>query len=892
MSGSTWQSSVAAALVVALGFALPAFSQVTKVESHDGSVNMLVEVVDFDDEKIRVLSPVGEFTFGRDRVTCTGPGCPPPVQAAPDTSVTLTTTVGSVEITGELLDFTGDEYVVLTAAGEYRLKSDIVTCSGAACPEARPAAAEPAAEVAAQTAPQGQNSAQTSLKSHDGSVNMLVEVVDFDDEKIRVLSPVGEFTFGRDRVTCNGPGCPPPVQAAQNSAVTLTTTVGSVEITGELLDFTGDEYVVLTATGEYRLKSNIVTCAGVACPDTEQTTAQPAAEVAAVAEVDEQAPLQRQDPDKAPTVSLTTKVGAYEVTGKLVEFTGTEYVLLTPTGEYRLKTHRVNCAGDGCPDLTAAVASPATEAAAPAVESRPQPSPDTPVTLTTKVGAIEITGELLDFTGAEYVLLTPTGEYRLLAGTVTCAGAACPQDGTPGVSVAAASQDPAPGLPDFDPATAQVRLAGSDTVGLGLLPSLWKGYADWRGLRHELVQLSDTETVSRYIDGTGRVRETHYAEATDPNRPFAALIDRSAEFGMAARAPTSAEARALQSAGADDPMNPENNTVIAIESIAMIVHPDNPVNALTLDQIAGIYRGDVTNWAQVGGLNAPITPLSRNDASGTREVFQTAVSGGARFVEGRGTRYPEGGNNGMRQAVLETPGAIGYVSFDAAAGAKRLNLSSTCGLTSVASSFSVKTEEYPLVRRHYLFSRPDNLTREAQSFIDYVRSPQAEAAIAASDLVNFSVEVQPASVAQDRYEAVRRGRYSEAERRVARALVGDLRSWQRLSTTLRFATGSSRLGTKEIADVKRLIAYLGEQPAGTQVAIVGFADSVGDFQANLRLSSARAALVARTLEAEGARALTGIEFTTKAFGELAPAACNTSANGRRINRRVEVWIRR
>ncbi|MEM7524236.1 MAG: hypothetical protein AAF360_10850, partial [Pseudomonadota bacterium] len=143
-------------------------------------------------------------------------------------------------------------------------------------------------------------------------------------------------------------------------------------------------------------------------------------------------------------------------------------------------------------------------------------------------------------------------------------------------------------------------------------------------------------------------------------------------------------------------------------------------------------------------------------------------------VGGPPTVLEDGGGSGMRRAVLASTNSIGYVAFASADGVKRLNLSGSCGLTSAATPFSVKTEEYPLVRRRYLFSRFDNLTLQGKKFLDYMRSPASEGSVAASDLVNFAIKVEPDSVAEDRCEFVREARFRNAQRCLAGNLEEDL----------------------------------------------------------------------------------------------------------------------
>lgn len=113
---------------------------------------------------------------------------------------------------------------------------------------------------------------------------------------------------------------------------------------------------------------------------------------------------------------------------------------------------------------------------------------------------------------------------------------------------------------------------------------------------------------------------------------------------------------------------------------------------------------------------------------------------------------------------------------------------------------------------------------------------------------------------------------------------------ERLSTTIRFRAGSSRLDERGLSDMERLIDYLRDEPAGTTVTFVGFTDDVGAFEANRELSSDRAAQIADQVAEMANGELNGITFASAGFGEIAPSACNTTEHGRSINRRVEVWI--
>jgi phosphate transport system substrate-binding protein len=100
--------------------------------------------------------------------------------------------------------------------------------------------------------------------------------------------------------------------------------------------------------------------------------------------------------------------------------------------------------------------------------------------------------------------------------------------------------------------------------------------------------------------------------------------------------------------------------VIAIDGIAMIVHPANPVKNLTVEQVRNIYLGTVDNWEQLGGPNRRIVKISRDTNSGTYETFEKLVMKKEKISAD--TEYV-GSNGAVRQRVQSTPAAIGYVGL-------------------------------------------------------------------------------------------------------------------------------------------------------------------------------------------------------------------------------------
>ncbi len=100
--------------------------------------------------------------------------------------------------------------------------------------------------------------------------------------------------------------------------------------------------------------------------------------------------------------------------------------------------------------------------------------------------------------------------------------------------------------------------------------------------------------------------------------------------------------------------------VVAMDGIAVIVHPTNSVKALTVDQVRDIYMGKISNWKELGGADRKIVKISRDTNSGTYECFETMVMKSEKIAAD--AEYV-GSNGAIRQRVQSTPAAIGYVGL-------------------------------------------------------------------------------------------------------------------------------------------------------------------------------------------------------------------------------------
>ena len=492
------------------------------------------------------------------------------------------------------------------------------------------------------------------------------------------------------------------------------------------------------------------------------------------------------------------------------------------------------------------------------------------VTLKSSDGTVDIVGEFVAFEDNMYVIRTGLGDLRISAARVRCEGDECPNLAT---------------------SDADVRFAGSDTVGEGMMPLLLEGYGGYLDADVTVTATANEgEIVAEMVadQGYGDPLGSFLVSSSETGDAFTALSDGMTDIGMASRRITPDEARALRDAGAGSMIDPGQEHVIAVDSLIVIVHPRNPIESLTVDQLEGIYSGLITNWSELGGEDAPITVVGRAAGSGTRDTFERVIFDGAE-VPLPPDAVEVADNVAMAAAVNDEPTAIGFVSYAFQRGAKPLPLVNECGIVMVPDSFAARTEEYALERRLYLYNRED-LGDDAKAFLDFVTSDDADEVIAKSGFIGLGIDERAQPIESARGQMLLNVDADPYEGGIMREMLGQMTAYDRLSTTFRFRLGSSDLDERGRADIQRLIRHLEGRPDGTRVMFVGFTDGVGAFDSNRALSQDRAQQVLDEVRAAAEDRLPEMEMASEGYGPIAPSACNDSEDGRRINRRVEVWI--
>ena len=446
------------------------------------------------------------------------------------------------------------------------------------------------------------------------------------------------------------------------------------------------------------------------------------------------------------------------------------------------------------------------------------------------------------------------------------AGATAPAVPAPAaVAVAAAVFTPAPEpARGTVPSTTLLRLAGSDAVAPKLIRRLASSYLALIGDTGITAAPSGTPRLIEVSGMQTGQREVISIAETSSAGGFNALLRGSADMAVSNRKITAAEAEKLQAAG--DPTMPLNEHVVAVQGIAVIVHPANRVASLTASQVRGILGGKITNWSEAGGQPGAIKVQIMAVLEDGGDTPQDAILATDALSP---AAIRSASEQAVATRVASDRDSLGIVSLAAAGGAKVLPVADGSVPPVAPNEQTLASESYPFSQRLYLYGA-NTSNGFVRRFADYVASASGQAAVEAAGYISLAVRAEAAPVpdiASDRYKQLVQGA-------------------TRMSVDFRFQPGSFDLDSRGYRDMDRVIAYLKAQRVNAnKIVLAAFADNSGQPATNVAVSQRRAEVVASALAKGGF-----IPGKIASFGAELPIADNATAEGRERNRRVEVYL--
>ncbi len=237
------------------------------------------------------------------------------------------------------------------------------------------------------------------------------------------------------------------------------------------------------------------------------------------------------------------------------------------------------------------------------------------------------------------------------------------------------------------------------------------------------VTTDGSTSMQKVIGALGEAFEGEYSGTTFTYNPtgsgsgITAVSEGRCDIGLSSRALKDEEkAQGLE------------ETVLAYDGIAIVVSPDNPVKELTIEQIADIYTGKVTNWKDVGGNDAGIVVIGREAGSGTRDGFESITN----TKDSCKYRQELGSTGDVIATVAGNPGAIGYASL--AAVKDTVKALAVNGVT--PGEDTVKDGSYAVQRPFVLVTKKGTeLSDAAKAFCDFALSASSGSIISAAGAV-------------------------------------------------------------------------------------------------------------------------------------------------------------
>ena len=480
-----------------------------------------------------------------------------------------------------------------------------------------------------------------------------------------------------------------------------------------------------------------------------------------------------------------------------------------------------------------------------------------------------VTGEIIEFDGRTYLVRTPLGDLILDADVVRCVGQSCP----PETAIKSG-----------------YTIAGNPRLLTGLLPELMAQFAFEKGA--ELVRLSDgagTIGFSLSTDiATAPLRVALLPSTAD--EAIQAMAEGRADFVLIDRSLTSRERNLIKLGGHGDVTANGNMRLLAFEPMHVIVAASNPVRSLNVSEIAEVFSSRIDDWGAFGRSSKRLTAHVALPADGARAILTDQLLSQARRNPGL-ELVPHPNERAVSDKVARDADAIGIVGSSAVRHARSLPIESSCGLRLYAAPFAVKSGAYPYVAPVWAYKTDTLRLNSARDFWRFLGNATAAEAIALAGFTDNGISMEPESAFALRVLNSFRTENSDVDPDDLRAIVHTLRGARRLSTTLRFGASALALTPQSETALRALADAMQHPPLlGRKIVLAGFSDGIGAPSRNASLSLAQAEQVRDALRQMLPEEVAAAEIDVHGFGEALPLLCDDTDQGRRMNKRVEVWV--
>lgn len=556
----------------------------------------------------------------------------------------------------------------------------------------------------------------------------------------------------------------------------------------------------------------------------------------------------------AAETTLTSPDGKVNLTGELMGFDGTSYRIKTDFGDLVIRKEFVICSGDDCP-----------------AEERQTAADAESVLLLAKDGSARIPGKLISVTSTEYVIESAHGVLTVRREFVTCEGAGCPEE-----------------RKRLD----RITVAVPDATVADLMTTIVSDYVTSKdyNLTEQLNAGSDLPTL--LIGDEDGLEVSRLSMTQMDNRTaMRALFNGQVAFALTRQRLTPAQVIQALGFSVQSISDVVHEEIIGLDAVDFVVSDSSSVDVMDMDKVNAILSGQITNWSQLGGADAPVELHSLSQSTGLLEQLKLHGMSNAALISGA-TLHDSA--EAMNAAIKSRANALGVAFRSQIRDVKSLSLSSACNVFVDSSEFAIQTEEYPLGVRLYRYSLKIGEDSElGRNLGQFINTDFGQRAIESRGMITQELQIAPMQKQGARLlSAVLATADDRVSRSVMRDYLTETSNARRISTSLRFLSGQAVLDSKAVEDISRISEIVrANEYEGYEVLVFGFSDSFGKIDANLTLSKRRAEAVRQILLEGNSGYLDVGNVSSYGIGPVAPVGCNSTNEGRQRNRRVEIWLR-
>jgi glucose/mannose transport system substrate-binding protein len=264
-----------------------------------------------------------------------------------------------------------------------------------------------------------------------------------------------------------------------------------------------------------------------------------------------------------------------------------------------------------------------------------------------------------------------------------------------------------------------LRIHGSNTIGKELAPTLCEDFLKYEGatsVQRKPGAREDEVDIEAVLPNQPNEPVTFEIQSHGSGTGFQDLAAGQCDIGMSSRQIRPEEVKQCAAAGLGNMSSPACENVLGLDGIAVVVHRDNPVSALTKQQLSDIFSGKTTDWSQVGGHAGPIYLYAPGENSGTMDTFRAIVLS-TRPLSPRASRFEDSAK--LSDAVAGDINGIGFIGRSFVRGTKTLAVSESGTKPILPTTFAVATGDYPLSRRLYLYIPADPQNNWTRKFVEF-----------------------------------------------------------------------------------------------------------------------------------------------------------------------------